>query len=550
MFGTIRKHQKWLWIVIITVIIISFVFFFSPATSQMGGRSSSGLIINGRSFTPAEVRQAQIDVTMAIRLQQRVWPSQSDYNRMEQQIKQRLVVLGKLKDMNIRASDEAVAQHMAQLFRNQGSAGFDLQAYQSFVKNELPRGGVSEKDMIEFFRNDLGVVHMSSLLGLSGRLLTPRVAEMYYQWENEEYTGEITFLSLSNYLPKVTLKAEDVGQYFTNNQSQYWSKDQVRLAYVSFAHTNHLTEADKQLAARTNLAAELDTMYLQRNTNDFVGLDGKVLSPDEAKARLKEDERKGIARNIARTNATIFAQEFFAMDAGNGANLTTTAIANLGKLASNKGLKVVETEPFADDDSGLPASVTRTAFDLREDQPIAPLPVSGPEAVYVLVLKQRIPSAPQTLEAVKERVTVDYKRRKAEELMRQAGSEFVDKATEGLAKGKTFKALCEEASLRSVELTPFAMPSTNMPPEVTKHVSAPFLARKARELKAGGVSSYSSGRDESGFVFHLKSRTPVSTEKTRTALPAYLTNLRDRQQDQAANAWFMREFSRAMPPTK
>src|SRR5262245_46937809 len=30
MFGTIRKHQTWLWAIIITLTIISFVIFFSP----------------------------------------------------------------------------------------------------------------------------------------------------------------------------------------------------------------------------------------------------------------------------------------------------------------------------------------------------------------------------------------------------------------------------------------------------------------------------------------------------------------------------------------
>src|SRR5215467_2167731 len=30
MFGTIRKHQTWLWGIIITLTIISFVIFFSP----------------------------------------------------------------------------------------------------------------------------------------------------------------------------------------------------------------------------------------------------------------------------------------------------------------------------------------------------------------------------------------------------------------------------------------------------------------------------------------------------------------------------------------
>ena len=60
MFGTIRKHQNWLWIVIITVIIISFVVFFSPdvklgANRTTGGESGS---INGKPIPAEEYQEA------------------------------------------------------------------------------------------------------------------------------------------------------------------------------------------------------------------------------------------------------------------------------------------------------------------------------------------------------------------------------------------------------------------------------------------------------------------------------------------------------------
>ena len=40
MFGTIRKHQTWLWAIIITLTIISFVIFFSPYTQMDNSRDS------------------------------------------------------------------------------------------------------------------------------------------------------------------------------------------------------------------------------------------------------------------------------------------------------------------------------------------------------------------------------------------------------------------------------------------------------------------------------------------------------------------------------
>src|SRR5690242_14548665 len=42
MFGTIRKHQTWLWAVIITLTIISFVIFFSPYSRVNSGGRAAG----------------------------------------------------------------------------------------------------------------------------------------------------------------------------------------------------------------------------------------------------------------------------------------------------------------------------------------------------------------------------------------------------------------------------------------------------------------------------------------------------------------------------
>jgi len=42
MFGTIRKHQTWLWAIIITLTIISFVIYFGPQSRVSQGRADRG----------------------------------------------------------------------------------------------------------------------------------------------------------------------------------------------------------------------------------------------------------------------------------------------------------------------------------------------------------------------------------------------------------------------------------------------------------------------------------------------------------------------------
>ena len=41
MIGTLRKHSQWLWGIIITVVIVTFVIFFSPDAGMSRGRGEA-----------------------------------------------------------------------------------------------------------------------------------------------------------------------------------------------------------------------------------------------------------------------------------------------------------------------------------------------------------------------------------------------------------------------------------------------------------------------------------------------------------------------------
>src|SRR5687767_5275708 len=106
MFASIRRHQKWLLSVIIGVVIISFVIFFTPeignsrAGSGMGDEIGS---VYGRPVTRDQLSKAATDARFVHRLRSRDW-SQGDDKSLEQDALQRLVVLEKVKEMKIHVS--------------------------------------------------------------------------------------------------------------------------------------------------------------------------------------------------------------------------------------------------------------------------------------------------------------------------------------------------------------------------------------------------------------------------------------------------------------
>src|ERR1700682_4350617 len=82
MIGTIRRHQKWLWAIIITVTIISFVVFFSP-TSRMGsGRSHAQYgTLNGHPIRREEYIVAYHEPQLRYFFTNREWPEEDAKGR-------------------------------------------------------------------------------------------------------------------------------------------------------------------------------------------------------------------------------------------------------------------------------------------------------------------------------------------------------------------------------------------------------------------------------------------------------------------------------------
>ena len=66
MIGTIRKHQTWLWAVIVTLTIISFLWFFSPTTNKANaGRGSVNVgSINGQKLSQDQYIKARREVDL------------------------------------------------------------------------------------------------------------------------------------------------------------------------------------------------------------------------------------------------------------------------------------------------------------------------------------------------------------------------------------------------------------------------------------------------------------------------------------------------------
>src|SRR6185503_9035575 len=103
MFGTIRRHQNWLWFIIIAIIILSFVVFFSPDVKfgRSGRVHTTGQhgSINGQPITDKDFYPAYHEARINHFFRTGQWPGneESAQDTLKRDAVSRVFLIGKLK---------------------------------------------------------------------------------------------------------------------------------------------------------------------------------------------------------------------------------------------------------------------------------------------------------------------------------------------------------------------------------------------------------------------------------------------------------------------
>ena len=540
MFGTIRKHQTWLWAVIITLTIISFVTFLSPNSKlNSGGRSSDNYgTINGERVTRDRYASAYREVDLHTffmsgghwlnedKKQTRVDPERETY--------QWLLLIQKQKALGMHVGDDAAAWMGQQMVRSYEKMG--ITSPSMFIQKVLQPHGLGVDDFERYVRHFLGIQELISTYGLSGKLITPQEAKELYEREHREVAAAAVFFSASNYLAGVTITPEAISQFYSNRVANYIIPDRVQVSYVRFGVTNFLPQAETELSS--NLTELVEANYQRLGSNYFA--DAK--SPEDAKAKIRQQLIHTQALNDARKKALDFAGVLF--------DLKPFQPDTLQQLATTNGLVADVTPPFNRDEDPKDFQVgpdfTKAAFALSPDEPYAG-PLIGQDGAYVIGYNKQIPRETPSLDQVRERVVTDYKHSQAMMQAQMAGRVFFQTATNNLAQGKTFTNICVEANVRPAELPPFSI-STRALPEVENLISLNQLKQIAFSTTPGKLSAFQP-TPEGGLVLYIKSKLPLDEAKAQAEMATFVATLRRSRQQEAFEDWFRKEADKALRDT-
>jgi len=545
MFGTIRKHQKWLWAVIIVVTIVSFVIYFGPQSRVNSNvRSTNHGSIDGEKITDQDYLNAWLEVRLHHFMTTGRWPDEDKTSGFDPETEtyKWLLVVRKQQQLGIHVSDQAVQQVARQMFAGIERAGYS--SPQVFFEKVLQPHGIQPNDFERFVRHYVGLQELIRVVGLSGTLIPPDQAKALYQRDHQELATDAVFFWASNYEAKVQVPPAALAQFYSNRVANYMIPERVQVAYVRFNVTNFLSQAQAQV---TNLNEIVEANYQRLGTN---------LPPEEAKARLRDELIRREALILARHRATAFDDVLFdtipsVPVGGKEPPLSATRpLDSLKRLAGSNNLPVQVSAPFdresAPSDLDVGSDFVKAAFALDPEEPFSQ-PIIGQDGVYVMTLDKRIPRETPSLEKVHDQVLSDYKRAQAMRMAQQDAAGLVIMATNALPQGKSFTNICVLAGMKPVSLTPFSI-STRTVEEVEDVLPLSQLKQAAFQTPPGKVAPVLP-TSEGAIVLYVAAKLPLDPAREKAEFPTYLEQLRRTRQQEAFNAWFSREATTGLSDT-
>jgi len=541
MIGTIRKHSKWLWLVIAGLTIISFIYWGAAPTRMGGARGMANGnygTIYSHKVTEQEFNEARNEFFLFYWFRSHEWPDSSPgFSRtdLEREIYVRLMLAQKAKDLGIHVSEDAVAGEANQMLASLGRNGQTVPIGE-FAAQILQPKGLTTDDFRNFARQFLVMEQLEQAIGLTGGLISPQEAAVAYRRDHQELSAQLVDFSASNYLSSVTVNPEAVAQFYTNYLAEYRLPDRVQVSYVVFEISNYLGAAEQKLG-RTNVDKQVEMAFQRYGMQGVPG----AKTPEEAKARIRTEILWRDAQVAARKDANALASPVFAQEPARPENLATAA--------QQKGLVVHVTQPFAaqsgpEEFAASPAFV-KAAFGLTPEAPFAG-PVIDQDAVYILAYGKQLPSEIPSLAEIHDRVAHDYQWREAVLLARRAGTNFVH-VLAGMTPDHTFAALCTASGLQPQILPPFSL-DTDTLPELGDRIELGQLKQAAFTAPVGKPSGFTETAD-GGFIVYVQSRLPIDQAKMNAAMPQYLVDFRRQRESEAFNQWLGLEANRQLRNT-
>ncbi len=471
-----RRNQRWLMVAISTLVIISFVWFYSDRGSsrpRRGGPASPTdrvAKIYDRPLTRAELQRAERGFITAYQLGLPNFVRPEFSGDQANFLWNLYVVRHEARQFGIEPTEQEVEEAIRKipLFQADGGRGFDPGKYAKFLDERLNPRGLGAKELEDLVRTDLQLGRLHQLIDAT---VVVRPGELRAQYDNvfSKIEAAVVRLKAAEIAAGIEVSEEDVKKYFDE-------------------HKDHLTDPERR-----------QVKYV-------------VFSLAEDQKKLPPRERVEVAQKLA-DRVSEFTQKMLAPK------------ADFAGIAATYGVEVKETPEFAQataseqlKDTGIPPTLlpefATAAFRLRPQDPNSDaLPnADNPDSFYVLHLINTVPARPLSLDEARPKIVQSLKDSRARSSLVAKAEETRAKLLAALAEKKPLAEAAKAVGQTAEDLPAFSADDAFRDAPSTQFPDNQLITEAAETLNAGEMSKFLPTPD-GGLLVYVKARQPADMAK-------------------------------------
>ena len=546
------KHNKILFGIFSVIIIISFVWFFTPGLDGsllFGGAGASPnaevATVFGKKITNKQYQQAYRDRVLVLEAMTGRDPSQF-HSYIEQTLVQEIARETAADVLGISATDEEVSnfiRNACAIFR--GKDGFDPELYKKFAQNIQEREGRSIAEFENLIRRMLSADKVASEL-TKGIYLTPDEKERMAVLLKEKFNARLIEFPFANYKNikrgSAEAKAKGLGEtdmlnYYKAHEKQFMTAPLMKALIVRFPYAP---------ANYAPTAKEIEAYY-KAHENDFKKA-GKVQPLAQVRNQVAEAIRQEKGRLKAQQDAKNFRDALYS--ASESVENPARQIDLLKKLAAQRKLQLIQTDWFTAQTADLkgigkePALIAALFRTNPKHNPLLTASLRGNQGVYVAGSTAVQPSVPAAFKDVQDKVwdalLADYAKRAASETAHNFSHQVAARAD----AGKDLPALAKKAGGKLSDLKNFTRETQNETPVRM------FAMQMAVRQQDKTISQPESTNDSMVLVY-LDGRTqPTAVEKAEALkqIDAMLNYSKMMMQQGSVSLWFQANVQSKIRP--
>ena len=546
------KHNKILFGIFSVIIIISFVWFFTPGLDGsllFGGAGASPnaevATVFGKKITNKQYQQAYRDRVLVLEAMTGRDPSQF-HSYIEQTLIQEIARETAADVLGISATDEEVSnfiRNACAIFR--GKDGFDPELYKKFAQTIQERDGRSIAEFENLVRRMLSADKVASEL-TKGIYLTPDEKERMAVLLKEKFNARLIEFPFANYKNikrgSAEAKAKGLGEtdmlnYYKAHEKQFMTAPLMKALIVRFPYAP---------ANYAPTAKEIEAYY-KAHENDFRKA-GKVQPLAQVRNQVAEAIRQEKGRLKAQQDAKNFRDALYS--ASESVENPARQIDLLKKLAAQRKLQLIQTDWFTAQTADLkgigkePALIAALFRTNPKHNPLLTASLRGNQGVYVAGSTAIQPSIPAAFKDVQDKVwdalLADYAKRAASEAAHNFSHQVAAKAD----AGKELPALAKKAGGKLSDLKNFTREAQNETP-------VRLFAMQMAVRQQDKTISQPESTNDSMILVYLEGRTqPTAAEKAEALkqIDAMLNYSKMMMQQGSVSIWFQANVQSKIRP--